>query len=367
MTMLSTLAAAATDRNFRFNLPGTVPDLLFCDGKCPNAKELDTNSGGGKWMYDQTARSFGFDPKTARQSLDQDAKVMARLGETINHLIAQTKSGGAPSLASQHSDFRSALTQITRTEDAKIKGALTPQHLATLAALPGAATLSDPAMRGAVQAAVTVEQRLLTVAAPPLGEAAKAGSALGVVATVALAEALSPDVPLGPQAKPVDAAQADDSSKPTALNPAALALDANKDGKLECKEIGNWVVDTGRHSANSRAYQDYVTGKAGYVFHVEVTFKSASVKFDGCKDEAAGPLLLEAKGDHGNVLDPMGFDGAQVAIVRQAKFQNEVAVNLGVRNEEHVQTEKDTVAIRSLFDFNGIPTPVVYDPMSKAF
>ncbi len=76
-----------------------------------------------------------------------------------------------------------------------------------------------------------------------------------------------------------------------------------------CKAIGDWVPDTGRNAPNSLAYQDYVAGKPGTDFYVKAR-KLNKVKFDGCKDQAVGPMLLDAKAKQASLLNQ---DLAQIA------------------------------------------------------
>jgi hypothetical protein len=366
MSNVSLMVASSADRNFRFDLPGKVPDILFCDGKCTNAKELDVNSGGGKWMYDQAARSFGHDPTAARQWPELNAKVMDRLSQTIDGLIADAKNGGAPTPVEWHSSFRSQLTQVARAEDSKITGSLHQHQLEKIAALPGAGILSDPAVRGAVHIAINAEQRVLTNAAPQLGAAARAGSAAGTLATVAIAEFLAPDAPPVAGDKPAEAPKSDATTQRPALNPTVALLDVNKDDRLQCKEIGIWVKDNGfdSRSVNSKAYQDFISGKPGMDFEVNTpVMQSGKINFDGCKDMPAGALLLEAKAQHGAVLTG-GWSSAPAQIADQARKQDQAAKALGVQNEWHVQVKEEAATIRIILEHDvQVKTPVHHTDM----
>jgi hypothetical protein len=364
MSIIPALARAGADRHFRFDLPGKVPDIVFCDGTCANAKELDTHNGGGKWMYDEAARSFGFDPKAARQNPEMDAKVVARLDQTIDQLIADAKNGTPKSAVAWHSSFRNYLTQVTRDEESKITAALNQKQIETIAALPGASTFADPAVRGAMYEFVAMEQRVLTATAPQFGKAAQVGTALGTGATLAIASTFAPDAPVEPQTKPADETQSEASTVRTPLNAAAAALDANKDNKLQCKEIGTWVVDTGfdSRSANAKAYQNFISGRPGMDF--EVPRKGLNpINFDGCKDTPLGPLLLEAKAKHGEVLTG-GWSDAPGKIADQGFEQDKAAGAIGVRNEWHVQVAEEADIIRNILERDAkVQTPVHHTDM----
>ncbi len=340
MTILNILgrgAAAAikpaADRSFKFDLPGTIPDVTFCDGTCSKAIELDTSTGGGKWMYDEAARSFGYNPTTARRNPEQNAKVETRMYTTINAGIDAAKArGNKGSSVEWHSQFRSSLgAERQKTEQAQT---LKLNEQARLASLPGASVLADPTIRGAVQGIVNIELRALKLLKPELAVAAQSGLAAGAVVALIAADrreriSIIPDQ--------LDRGTLDNKPEQKSLTPLALPLDTDKDGKLLCKEIGDWVPDTGSHTANSLAYQDYVTGVPGADFHVKVP-ELNKVKFDGCKDQAVGPILLEAKAKQGSLLDPKPASFMAEVIKNQAINQNNVAIALGVPNEWHVQT-----------------------------
>jgi hypothetical protein len=147
-------------------------------------------------------------------------------------------------------------------------------------------------------------------------------------------------------------------------NTIATSLDTNKDGKLECKEIGTWVPETDgdSRSLNASAYQSFITGMTAKDFKTHIS----DTRFDGCKAQPFGALLLEAKADHGALLTDKALSSwskADVKISSQAKAQNDVATTLGVRNEWHVQTFNDTVSIKKIFNSISISTPVIHDPM----
>jgi hypothetical protein len=371
--LLASVAAPSSDRNFKLTAPGEAP-VIICDGDCINSKSLEESikSGTGKWMYDEAAKSLGFDPRLARKNPDQHDQVMTRYSATIDRLIAdqQNQTGKA---ASFHTAYRSNLAQVARDGTNKAANAreipvtegLNQKQLQQVASLPGASTLADPTARAAVQKAIDIEMKLLS-ASPHLQKAAQAGLAAGVVGTVALAEYLAPDAPTATDAKPTPTPESTaEPHKPEnkfQLTPAAAALDLDKDGHLKCVDIGVFVIDNGRHSVNSEAYQGYVTGKPGMDFHVKTDVKENPIKFDGCKDEPAGPRLLEAKADHGNVLHPMAFSSAIDAIKAQGNSQSDAANRLGVPNEVHVQTEKDHRVIRDAYAAEKLATPIIHDP-----
>ena len=302
-------------------------------------------------MYDQAARSFGFNPVTARRDPEQHAQVETRMYVTINAAIDVAKAkGGKSSSVEWHSQFRSLLgTERLKSEKAET---LKLNQQARLASLPGASTLADPALRGVVQTLLTAEKRLLALAGPEVPivaeVAGKAGAMLALLAAEHMAQSAI-DLGVSPE------------QERKQLTPLALSLDTDNDGKLMCREIGEWKVDRGNHSANSRAYQDYVSGRPGTDFNVKPpAFRE--INFDGCTDRADGPVLLEAKGNHGGVLDPMKFENALDKIKQQGIDQDRAAKALGAANEWHVQTDKDHVVIKDLLESAKLPTPVFYDP-----
>ncbi len=366
MLMLSLLAAsgkgrAIIDRYFRVRLPNGLI-VVFCEGVCANSVDLDTKSGGGKWMYDQAARSFGFSPIAARSNPKQNGAVMLRLNETINAWIGAAKKQKPRKIVSWQSHFRSILVSVTRNSESAATANLNAQQ-AALAKLPGASTLSNPAVRGGVHLAISLEQRLLGITAPHLAAAAKMGLSTGA----ALAYVAASD--RNPLGKPHEATHADQNKNPQPgprLNPAAAALDTDKDGKLQCLEIGKWKPDTGYHPTNnSRAYQDYVSGFPGTDFQTHPIY-GKQVKFDGCRTGSDGrALLLEAKANYGNLLGGKWSKAELKTIPEQGIRQHRAATLLGVRNEWHAQSENDTKVIQQIFkDKAEIPTPVIHTPMS---
>ncbi len=113
------------------------------------------------------------------------------------------------------------------------------------------------------------------------------------------------------------------------------------------------------------AYQDYVSGKPGTDFHV-ITPQTGKVKFDGCRDEPAGPKLLEAKADHGGLLDGKNWSQAEKSVPKQGKSQDDAAKALGVPNKWHTQTLNDRDVIREIFKDLKLKTPVIHDPINSS-
>jgi hypothetical protein len=345
------------DRIFKFDLPGTVPDVRFCEGECKDSKVLDTNNGGGKWMYDEAARSFGFDPKTARQAPDQHVKVEGRMYAAIENAIEAVKVKGEKTGVEWHSQFRSSLGKERQKNERAQMMQLNEQ--ARLASLPGASIMSDPTVRGMTQGLVTTEIRALSILRPELGAAAQTALSSGaVLALLAAKQSAS----IAPNGESLDSTPPENNPKQKPLTALALPLDIDKDGKLQCKEIGDWKTDNANHTANSRAYQDYVSGRPGTDFRVKVPAYN-DINFDGCKDKTEGPVLLEAKAKQGSLLDPKPLDFMPKKIAEQGRRQHNVATALGVTNEWHVQTKKDFAVIREILDDEAkLPTPVIYDP-----
>jgi hypothetical protein len=337
--------------------------VRFCTGTCKNAKDLDTNSGGGKWMYDQAEASFGYKPGSTRNNPEQRAEVETRMYASINAAIDAVKKNGKGSSVEWHSQFRSSLSVTRNKEEQGERAKLNEQ--ARLASLPGASIFADPKLRGAVQAIVNVEVAALNILDPKLAMAAKAGLAVGNQIAIIAADQRtipSPQATEKADTKPDEATKSE--QKP--LTPLALPLDTDKDGKLVCREIGVFVKDTGNHTANSKAYQDYVTGVPGMDFHVVSTnAPSGRVKFDGCKDRPEGPMLLEAKGNHRTLLKGWGSE-AEKEIPKQGESQDKAAKALGVSNVWHAQTSHDQEAIKALFDDRGLSTPVYHTPMKPS-
>ncbi len=364
MTILNILgrgAAAAikpaADRSFKFDLPGKVPDVTFCSGTCSNATELNTSTGGGKWMYDEAARSFGYNPTTARRNPEQNAQVETRMYATINATIDAAKArGNKGGSVEWHSQFRSSLgAERQKTEQAQT---LKLNEQARLASLPGASVLADPTIRGAVQGVVNIELRALKLFRPELVVAAQSGLAAGAVVALIAADQREKISAIPDQ---LDRGTLDNKPDQKPLTPLAMALDTDKDGKMVCKEIGDWVPDTGRHSPNSKAYQDYVTGKPGTDFHVPRLDKMP-LKFDGCKDTPDSPLLLEAKGMHGAVITG-DFSDEPARAAKQGTEQMNVAKALGVRNELHVQMKEEVGVFEKIYRGADVTTPVKHVPM----
>jgi hypothetical protein len=366
-TALNVLARGASainkpkDRVYTFDLPGNVPDVRYCTGTCKNAKDLDTDSGGGKWMYDQAEASFGYKPGSTRNNPEQRAEVETRMYASINAAIDAVKKNGKGSSVEWHSQFRSSLSVTRNKEEQGERAKLNEQ--ARLASLPGASIFADPKLRGAVQAIVNVEVAALNILDPKLAMAAKAGLAVGnQIAIIAADQRTIP----GPTAtekadtKPNEATKSE--QKP--LTPLALPLDTDKDGKLVCREIGVFVKDTTNHNKNSYAYQAYVTSRPDEDFHVvSANAPSGRVKFDGCKDLPEGPMLLEAKAQQGGLFKRKLLTFIIEKFGRQAQSQHDAATALGVKNEWHVQTKKEHEGIKDIInDRAKLPTPIIFDP-----
>jgi Restriction endonuclease fold toxin 5 len=308
-------------------------------------------------MYDEAARSFGFNPKTARRTPDQNTKVMDRMYTSINDAIAAAKAKGGKTSVEWHSQFRSSLG-IERQKDERAQTAKLNQQ-AQLASMPGASIMSDPTVRGISQRLVAAEIRVLNVAKPELGAAAQTALSGGMVLTLLAAEQLASISSIG---EALDNPPPEKSPDQNLLTPLALPLDTDNDGKLQCKEIGDWKTDNANHTANSRTYQDYVSGRPGTDFNVKVPAYN-DINFDGCKDKAEGPVLLEAKAKQGKLLDPKPRKFMTDKIADQGQRQHNVATALGVANEWHIQTEKDHAVIEKVLnDKAKLPTPVIYDP-----
>jgi hypothetical protein len=223
MSLQSILSGAASEAAghsgiFDIAINGQAP-LRVADhdgpGTIPLAKAVD--GGTGKWMYDQTAKSFGFDPAAARHNPKQHGQILGRLGATLDRLIAQEKAGhGGSGIAAQYSNFRSALGVETRTAERGELATVSQSHLATIRAnYPGSAVAYDAmiargkadtaamAARGA--AAVDAhETQLAAIAAIPV---VLAGSAIAVpfVATAAGGGTVGAAVSGGVTAVPVGA------------------------------------------------------------------------------------------------------------------------------------------------------------------
>jgi hypothetical protein len=364
MTTVPFLSAGSTDRNFRFDLPGKTPDVVFCDGKCSNSEPLDTDSGGGKWMYDETAKSFGFDPKTARQNPEQDAKVQSRLADTIDALLSDVKAGKG--IASQHGDFSRHLGSVSRAADEAQTAGLQREQLNRLASMPGASILGTAERRAAVQTVINAEMKVLS-AKPEMKAAAEGAMLIGTVGALAYSDRPLADQPLTARTEPATKPAPQNEPERPPLTPAAIALDIDQDGKLQCKELGMFQPDPGyaSYSRNVQAYQDKITGHPGQDFVI----KGEATRPDGCKDDAIQqrPVITEAKADQGEPLrTPKEWgEDAKIRIRDQGKKQADLADKYGVGIEWHVQTEVDTGIIRGLFEKGGIETPVINTPMPK--
>ncbi len=357
-------SAATKERSFKFDLPGNVPDIRFCDGPCKDSKELDTNTGGGKWMYDQVAQSFGYNPKAARSSPEQNNQVLVRMYAGINAAIDATKARGKTVTSVEwHSQFRTSLAAVRDKHERSTTQTLNQQ--ARLASLPGASALADPAVRGVVQAAVNLEVRALGAVRPELAAAAQTGLTAGATIAFLAADQLAALIPQTTDPKPNDTPSPEQKPR----TPLAVALDTDHDGKLLCREIGVFVkeVRNEKDSINAYDYQAFITGRPGEDFHVvSATASSGNVKFDGCKDRPEGPILLEAKADHGGLLGG-GWSKAETKnIPLQGKNQDEAAKALGVQNEWHAQTSNDQEVIKDIFKKRLIDIPVYHTPKNPS-
>ncbi len=232
---------------------------------------------------------------------------------------------------------------------------------ASLANLPGAATLSNPTVRAGVQMVVNAEMAVLQRVSPQMAAAAQAGLRTGAALAYGAADLANP-------VKPEDLAQKDTASAPTPESdpkpspiPAPPPLETDKNDKKTCAVIGAWVRDNGHHSANSQAYQDFITGRAETDFHVPRAGKP-DLKYDGCKDQITGPVLLEAKAKHGEVITG-SFSNEPIRAAEQGKEQQRVAQALGVRNELHVQMENERAVFETIYKEANVTTPVIHTPL----
>lgn len=283
----------------------------------------------------------------------------------------QARQAAAQNVVSEHKqELAKAESAVTAKLNAQQLASHAPAapnvsaETAKLANLPGASALSNPTARGVVQTIVNAEIRVMERIDPAMAVAAKAGLSSGMALAYVAADSTNPLKPNDVANTKPDPAQ-DPESQPK-LTGAPMPDADNKDDK-SCAVIGEWVAEKpGSNSKNVIAYQGYVTGKEGYDFHVK-TVVEGNVKFDGCKDEITGPVLLEAKADHGGLLSQQeAWSYAQkIGIPEQGPRQDSAAKEIGVRNEWHTQTENDRTVIEDIFREKAISTPVIHTPMPK--
>jgi hypothetical protein len=372
--LLASAMAVGRDRNFKISAPGESP-IIICEGDCINSKSLESsiNSGTGKWMYDEAAKSLGFDSKKARRNPEQHEQVMRRYSAAIDGLIADQKRQSGKS-ANFHTAYRSNLAQVTREENTKaansrevpVTESLNQRQAQKIAALPGASILADPAARGVVQRAVDIEMKLLS-ASPQLQKAAQAGLAVGVVGTVALAEYLAPDAPANsttdapPVADPADATELQKPENKLQLAPPVEKLDEKGERQKDntCAPngtIGEWVVVSRNNGLrNKEALADYqrqiahtpkLPGDLMVEYAVTNINTGATVLFDGCATWDPRRQLLEATADNGSkyaAADASKSEafrqGVSYDVKKQARRQHEIVGDVHPV-EWHVAEEK---------------------------
>ncbi len=354
---MSSQSAVSAARVFQVSIPGQEP-VRIAPGSASSLKELeqDTQQGTGKWMYGEVAKSFGYNPEQARANPEKNSQVLERLNDSLIAMIALGDTGKG--IVEQHTDFRSALAKTTNIFEGGQLAQLNSGQ-AKLASLPGASTLSNPVIRGGVQVAVNAELRILGSVKPELAAAAKTGLSAGTALAYVAADTSNP-----PQLnKPAETEPQRSRETPPKLTPIQAALDTDHDGKLVCIEIGVYALEnTSGRSANAIAYQDYVSGKPGADFEV-VTPQTGKVRFDGCKDKPAGPLLLEAKAQHGIDVLTAQWSKSNISIVKQGREQEKAAQALGLNNELHVQVEGEVKIFERIYERNDITTPVLHTPL----
>ncbi|MFT3727111.1 MAG: LysM peptidoglycan-binding domain-containing protein [Terricaulis sp.] len=107
--------------------------------------------------------------------------------------------------------------------------------------------------------------------------------------------------------------------------------------QMLCSNLGVWQRDNSYMSDRSYAYQAQITGAPGHEFVVD------GVRFDGCRDTSAGPLLLSAKATYGRAgnLGQNWHVNGNAAVVRQGQAQQVVALSHDVRLEWHFANSND--------------------------
>jgi hypothetical protein len=306
----------APDRAFRIDVAGGDKDgLLLCDGKCSNARPFEQaiHDGDGKVMYDDVARTFGYDPKTVRQDPEAHAKVMGRLSRTIDAVITNYKENPrTPSgIASAQNSFRAAAAQVARAEEQLETAGLNLKSAQAIANLPGASLLANGQVRGVVQTGVKVEMAVLGVVRPELKQAATSAIAVGTIGTIALGELTAPETM--PEVKP-EARSQEKNAAQEQVKVATLGLDEVQERKRDdsCAPdggIGEWVVVIRPQMSESALdYQRQValTPRLPGKLLVEYEVTSAtgqSATLDGCAIWSPRKEGLEAKYGHDGLLE----------------------------------------------------------------
>jgi hypothetical protein len=292
--------------------------------------------------YDMHARANGFDPTRIPAGSPEDRQVLADLTRTLQRVATEAPQarGG---VASQIETLRAQARQTVHQRQAEAATGLSGVTLAAAARAPGAAAAAELPPEAATAARIAIRH-----------PAAAAGFVVGAGVAISAGQ-------FGRTAE-----------TPTAERDRVdirVAADTNRDGELQCREIGQWQPEAGYaaretiNGGNANRYQDYVGGRPGENFHVTAP-GVRNVAFDGCRDIGQHAVLVEAKGDHGVLLSPHAiWSDAPIGIEGQGRDQQEAATVLGVRNEWHVQTAHDTAAIAGIFTQVGIATPVLHDPM----
>jgi hypothetical protein len=152
----------------------------------------------------------------------------------------------------------------------------------------------------------------------------------------------------------------------------ATRTDQDRRDPSTCDDIGKYVADPGYASRqesqpNANAYQDYINHHPGQHFRVVDPVDGRIVNYDGCEDRGnENPTLLEAKGDHNNMIEKDWFKGRD-SLVIEGRRQEKTAKHLGVPVEWHAQVRQDGRDIRDLFGSlrPSIQIPVCHTPMAK--
>ncbi len=149
----------------------------------------------------------------------------------------------------------------------------------------------------------------------------------------------------------------------------AIAATEEEAQRTTCASIGVWEAEnTNGWSANSIAYQAYITGHPNQQFVVPAPmFPKGTISFDGCVDLGTGVLLQEAKGQYTKVFQ-YGF--AQAGVANQGQRQQVVIDSLltegkNVTGTWFVQEKSDASVIQGLFTKSGVTIPVIPTPMPK--
>lgn len=306
------------------------------EGAITTADMIDQPQGSSaRWMFEEAARQNGLDPDAVVKGSPEHRQITQDLDAA---LVALKDAPMPKGEAARTEALRGAIRDAVTADGPRLSVA----QAATLATMPGAQAMSAPSAQAALRAAATIARH----------PAAQAGLAAGVAGTIAAGELLGP------------------TTERTRVGAGAVsALDTDRDGRVECPEIGKWLPDVGEDSRlpNARAYQTHVTGVPGMDFKVTTPITGA-VRFDGCRDLPDGALLLEAKADHGVLLTEGAerWSVARDAVGKQGDRQQNVSQSIGVHAEWHVQTAIDQQAIKDVFVDKRVLIPVIHDPMPRA-